>query len=67
MMRSKGEAVSEVAGFLSNVPLFSKLSEASALSLARECRFKQVEIGELGILTKKSRSTIAITRTKSEL
>ncbi len=111
-MRSKGEAVSEVAGFLSNVPLFSKLSEASALSLARECRFKQVEkgeilffqsdpaeiayivrsgnisiilnssdgremvinemhsgdlFGELGILTKKMRSTSAIAQAKGEL
>ena len=111
-MRSKGEAVSEVAGFLSTIPLFSKLSEASALALARECRFKQIEkgeilffqsdpsetayivrtgnisiilnspdgremvinemhsgdlFGELGILTKKSRSTSAIARTKSEL
>jgi len=111
-MRSKGETVSELAGFLSTIPLFSKLSEASALALARECRFKQIEkgeilffqsdpsetayivrtgnisiilnspdgremvinemhsgdlFGELGILTKKSRSTSAIARTKSEL
>ena len=46
-MKSKGEAVSEVLGFLTNVPLFSKLSEASALLLGRECRFKQVEKGEI--------------------
>jgi len=111
-MKSKGEAVSEVSGFLGNIPLFSKSSEASLLSLARECRFKNVEkgeilffqsdpsesayivragnisiilnspdgremvinemhsgdlFGELGILTKKSRSTSAIARTNSEL
>jgi CRP-like cAMP-binding protein len=111
-MRSKGEAVSEVLGFLGNIPLFSKSSEVSLLSLARECRFKHVEkgeilffqsdsseaayivrtgnisiilnsldgremvinemhsgdlFGELGILTKKSRSTSAIAHTKSEL
>lgn len=111
-MRSKGEAVSEVLGFLANIPLFSKLGESSSSSLASKCRFKQVEkgeiiffqsdpsesayivrtgkisiilnsldgremvinemnngdvFGELGILTKKSRSTSAIARTKSEL
>ena len=111
-MRSKGEAVAEVLGFLESIPLFSKLNESSSLSLARECRFKHVEkgevlffqsdpselayivrtgdisiilnssdgremvinemhsgdlFGELGILTKKPRSTSAITRTKSEL
>jgi len=111
-MRSKGVAVSEALGFLGDIPLFSKSSEASLLSLARECRFKRVEkgeilffqsdpsesayivrtgnisiilnsqdgremvinemhsgdlFGELGILTKKSRSTSAIARTNSEL
>lgn len=111
-MRSKGEALSEVLGFLGDIPLFSKSSETSLLSLARECRFKRVEkgeilffqsdpsesayivrtgnisiilnspdgremvinemhsgdlFGELGILTKKSRSTSAIARTNSEL
>ncbi len=111
-MRSKGEVVSEVAGFLAGIPLFSNVGAASALSLTRECRFKQVEkgeilffqsdpsesayivrtgnisiilnspdgremvinemhsgdlFGELGILTKKSRSTSAIAHTKSEL
>jgi CRP-like cAMP-binding protein len=111
-MRSKSDAGAEVLGFLEGLSLFSKLSESSALTLARECRFKQVEkgeilffqsdpsesayivrtgnisiilnssdgremvinemhsgdlFGELGILTKKSRSTSAIARTKSEL
>jgi CRP/FNR family cyclic AMP-dependent transcriptional regulator len=111
-MRAKGQAVSEVLGFLGDIPLFSKLSEASLSSLASESRFKHVEkgeilffqsdpseaayvvrtgnisiilnspdgremvinemhsgdlFGELGILTKKSRSTSAIARTKSEL
>lgn len=111
-MRSKGDAVAEVSEFLEGLSLFSKLSESSALILARECRFKHVEkgeilffqsdpseaayivrtgnisiilnssdgremvinemhsgdlFGELGILTKKSRSTSAIARTKSEL
>ena len=111
-MRSKGNAMSEIAGFLADLPLFSKLSEASSSLLASVCRFKQIEkgeiiffqsdpsdsayivstgsisiilnspdgremvinemhngdlFGELGILTKKSRSTSAIARTKSEL
>lgn len=111
-MKSKGESVSEIVGFLASVPLFSKLSESSSLLLARECRFKHVEkgevlffqsdpsesayivhagnisiilnspdgremvinemhggdlFGELGILTKKPRSTSAIARTNSEL
>jgi len=111
-MRSKGDAVSEVLGLLEGLSLFSKLSESSVLTLARECRFKHMEkgeilffqsdpseaayivrtgnisiilnssdgremvinemhsgdlFGELGILTKKSRSTSAIARTKSEL
>ncbi len=111
-MRSKGDAVAEVSEFLEGLSLFSKLSESSALILARECRFKHIEkgeilffqsdpsesayivrtgnisiilnssdgremvinemhsgalFGELGILTKKSRSTSAIARTKSEL
>ena len=111
-MRLKSEAVSEIQEFLANVPLFSTLSESSTLLLARECKFKHVEkgeilffqddpselayivrignisiilnspdgremvinemrsgdlFGELGILTKKSRSTSAIARTKSEL
>jgi CRP-like cAMP-binding protein len=111
-MRSKGEAVSEVLSFLGGIPLFSQLSESSSSALARECRFRQMEkgeilffqsdpsesayivrtgnisitlnspdgremvinemqsgdlFGELGILTKKTRSTSAIARTKSEL
>src|SRR5687768_10571332 len=106
-MSSKGKAISEVMGFLANIPLFSTLSESSLSLLAFVCRFKQVEkgeiiffqydpsesayfvrtgnisiilnspdgremvinemhngdlFGELGILTKKSRSTSAIAR-----
>src|SRR5512138_247306 len=111
-MRTKGEAVSAVLGFVTGIPLFSKLSEPSCVLLARESRFKSVEkgevvffqhdpsesaylvrtgnvsiilnssdgremvinemhsgdlFGELGILTKMSRSTSAIARTKGEL
>lgn len=111
-MRSKREATSEILGFLAGVPLFSKLNESSLSSLARACRFKHVEkgdvlfflsdssesayvvrygdisivlnspdgreivinemrkgdlFGELGILTKKSRSTSAVARSDSEL
>lgn len=111
-MRAKGETVSDVLGFLSSIPLFSKLRESSCLLLARESWFKQVgkgEIlffqqdppesvyivrtgnisiilnssdgremvinemhsgdlfGELGILTRRPRSTSAIARTKGEL
>ena len=46
-MRSKGEGVSEVLEFLGGMPLFSKLSEAFSLSLARECRFTHMEKGEI--------------------
>lgn len=111
-LASAGEAVSEIVRFLTSVPLFSKLSESASLLLARQCRFKHVEkgevlffqsdpsesayivragnisiilnspdgremvinemhggdlFGELGILTKKPRSTSAIARTNSEL
>jgi len=111
-MRTKGEAVSEILGFLAGIPLFSKLSEPSCLLLARVSRFKQVDkgeilffqhdpsesafivrtgdisiilnssdgremvinemhsgdlFGELGILTKRPRSTSAIAHTKAEL
>lgn len=111
-MRSKGEAVSDVLNFLGGIPLFSQLGESSSSTLARECRFRHMEkgeilffqsdaseaayivrtgtisiilnspdgremvinemhggdlFGELGILTKKPRSTSAIARTKSEL
>ena len=111
-MRSTGEAFSEIVGFLTNVPLLAKLSEESLKALARECRFRHLDkgeilffqsdesdsayvvrygnisivlnspdgremvinemhcgdlFGELGILTKRPRSTSAIARTKSEL
>jgi CRP-like cAMP-binding protein len=111
-VKSKGEAVSEILGFLSGMSLFSKINESSLAVLARECRFRSLEkgdilffqsdpsecayvvrhgnisiilnspdgremvinemrpddlFGELGILTKKSRSTSAIARTTSEV
>jgi len=111
-MRAKGEAVSDVLGFLAGIPPFSKLSESSCLLLARESRFKRIDkgeilffqhdpselayivrsgdisiilnsldgremvinemhsgdlFGELGILTKRSRSTSAIARSKSDV
>jgi len=111
-MRPTGEAFSEIVGFLTDIPLLAKLNEESLKTLARKCRFRQLEkgetvffqsddsdsayivrhgnisivlnspdgremvinemhcgelFGELGILTKKPRSTSAIARTKSEL
>ena len=111
-MKPKGETVAEILRFLAGLSLFSKLSESSLAALARECRFKQIQkgevlffqsdpsdsayivrsgsisiilnsadgremvinemhcgepFGELGILTKKPRSTSAIAHTKSEL
>jgi len=111
-MRSRGEIIAELVGFLVDTPLFAKISEAALVTLARGCRFKEVEkdevvffqsdpseaafvvrsgtvsivlnspdgremainemrcgdlFGELGILTRKPRSTSAIARTKSEL
>lgn len=111
-MKSKGEAFSEILGFLGGNPLFSKLSESSLAVLARASHFKTFEkgdilffqsdpseyayivrsghvsivlnssdgremvinemhsgdlFGELGILTRRLRSTSAIARTKGEL
>ena len=111
-MKIKGETVSDVLRFLTSIPLFSKLSVTNLDSLARECRFKHIDkgevlffqsdhsdsayivrdgnisiilnssdgremvinemhagdlLGDLGIITKKSRSTSAIARTKSNL
>ena len=111
-MKSKGEVVAEALGFLADIPLFSKISQASLVALARGCRFRQIEkgeviffqsddsdaaylvrsgkvsiilnspdgremvineihsgdlFGELGILTRKPRSTSAIAYTNCEL
>lgn len=111
-MRPTGEAISVIVGFLAEIPLLAKSSEESLKTLARNCKFRQLEkgeilffqsdesdsayivrhgnisivlnspdgremvinemhcgdlFGELGILTKKPRSTSAIARTKSEL
>lgn len=111
-MKSRGSTVGELMGFLAGVPLFAKLSERSLNILARGCRFKEAEkgevlffqsddsdaafvvksgkvsislnssdgremvinqmqsgdlFGELGILTRKPRSTSAIAHTKCEL
>ena len=46
-MRGKGEGISEILGFLSGIPLFSKLSDASLSLLTKECKFKNVEKGEI--------------------
>jgi CRP-like cAMP-binding protein len=111
-MRLRGETVNEILEFLASIPLFSKLSEASARSLAETCKFERVNkgeilffqsdpsesayivrtgriaivlnspdgremvinemyggdmFGELGILTKRSRSTSAVAHVNSEL
>jgi CRP-like cAMP-binding protein len=111
-MKSRGETIQEILRFLGNTALFSKLSESSALSLARASRFQSIDkgemlfcqsdpcesayivrtgnisivlqspdgremiinemlrgdvLGELGILTRKTRSTSAIARSESEL
>lgn len=111
-MKTRGESVPEILKFLSSVPLFSKLSDASGRSLAEAGKFQTLQkgemlflqsdpsefayivrvgiisivlqsadgremiinemhsgdmFGELGILTKKSRSTSAIARTSSEI
>ena len=111
-MKTRGEPVSEILKFLGSIPLFSKLNEGLANSLAEASRFQRVEkgevvflqsdpgesafvvrtgtisivlqssdgremiinemssgemFGELGILTKKPRSTSAIARTNCEL
>ena len=111
-MKSKGNSVSETLNFLKGLSLLSDFSESSLSSLARECRLKQVEkgeilffqsdpsdsafivksgsisiilnspdgremvinnmragdmFGELGIITKKTRSTSAIAQSNSEV
>jgi len=111
-MKLKGNSVSEKLNFLKGLSLLSDFSESSLSLLARECRIKQVEkgeilffqsdpsdsayivkngsisiilnspdgremvinnmragemFGELGILTKKTRSTSAIAKSNSEM
>jgi len=111
-MKLKGNSVSEKLNFLKGLSLLSDFSESSLSLLARECRIKQVEkgeilffqsdpsdsayivkngsisiilnspdgremvinnmragemFGELGILTKKTRSTSAIAKSNSEV
>lgn len=45
-MKLQGEVVAEVLRFFDDIPLFSKLCESSALSLARAGRFCHFEKGE---------------------
>jgi CRP-like cAMP-binding protein len=111
-MKTRGDPVPEIKIFLYGVPLFSKISETSAHSLALTSRFQQVNrgeilffqsdpceavyivrtgnisivlhnsdgremiinemrsgdmFGELGILTRKPRSTSAVVQSPSEL
>jgi CRP-like cAMP-binding protein len=111
-MNTRGDSVPEILKFLGSVALFSNISEASALALARGGRFQQIEkgnviflqadpcdaayvvrtgnisivlhspdgremiinemrsgdvFGELGILTRKSRSTSAMAQSKSQV
>jgi CRP-like cAMP-binding protein len=111
-MKTRGEPVSEIVKFLGSVPLFSRVSEVSARSLAEASKFQTLEkgemlflqsdpcdcayivrtgtisivlqsadgremiinemrsgdmFGELGILTKRPRSTSAIARNHCEL
>lgn len=46
-MRPTGESFSEIVGFLANIPLLAKLSEESLKTLARKCRYRQLEKGEI--------------------
>jgi CRP-like cAMP-binding protein len=46
-MRGRREGIPEILEFLSGVPLFSKLSDASLSRLAKGCRFKNVAKGEV--------------------
>lgn len=111
-MKTRGEPVSEILKFLGSVPLFSRVNEDSARSLAEASKFQILQkgemlflqsdpcesayivrtgtisivlqsadgremiinemrsgemFGELGILTKRPRSTSAIARSNSEL
>jgi CRP/FNR family transcriptional regulator, cyclic AMP receptor protein len=45
-MKPPDNSTSEILEFLESIPLFSKLNDASALSMARAGRFRRVEKGE---------------------
>jgi CRP/FNR family cyclic AMP-dependent transcriptional regulator len=46
-MKTRGESESEILKFLKGISLFSELSEASVIALARACRFQQIKKGEI--------------------
>lgn len=46
-MRPTGEAFTRIVGFLTDISLLAKLSEESLKALARGCRFKEFEKGEI--------------------
>lgn len=46
-MRPTGDAFSEIVGFLGEIPLLTKLSEESLKVMARECRVRQLDKGEI--------------------
>jgi CRP-like cAMP-binding protein len=46
-MKSKGMTAGEIKNYLEKVPLFSNSSEASLTALARGCRFKEAEKGDV--------------------
>ena len=46
-MKSKGDLTGDVVGFLKGVALFANLSESSLTALARGCRFKSIDKGDI--------------------
>ena len=62
-MKSQGEFVSEVLGFLYSTSLFSELSESSAKVLANACRFQRIKKGEILFFQSDASEQIYVVRT----
>ena len=46
-MKTRGDALPKILKFLGSVSLFSKMSESSLVALAGQCRFQQIDKGEI--------------------
>lgn len=46
-LKTRGEAESEIQEFLKSIPVYSELSESSAIVLSRACRFQQIKRGQI--------------------
>lgn len=62
-MKSQGEFVSEVLGFLESTSLFSELSKLSAGALAHACRFQRIKKGEILFFQSDASELVYVVRT----